>query len=127
MAKNKLKKFEQNKEFPHFFEPKLLYTGELDFQFKGKWSSDFFMNNGEIICEFGCGKGEYSVELAQIFPDKNIIAFDIKGARMWNGAIRSLELNLQNIAFVRTLIDLTHSVSRKMRLPKYGSLFQTRN
>ena len=107
MTKNKLEKFEQNKTFPHFFEPKLLYTGEVEFQFKGKWNSDFFKNDNEIICEFGCGKGEYSVEMAQIFPDKNVIAFDIKGARMWKGASQSVELGLKNIAFVRTLIEQT--------------------
>ena len=106
-AKSKLKKFEQNKTFPHFFEPKLLYTGEIDFEFKGKWNSIFFKNNNDIIVEFGCGKGEYSLAMAKEYSEKNFIGFDIKGARMWQGAKDSLQLNLKNIAFVRTLIDLT--------------------
>jgi tRNA (guanine-N7-)-methyltransferase len=103
--KLKLLKFEQNKGFPHFFEPNQLYMPDQDFQFKSCWNKEFFKNPNPIVVEFGCGKGEYAVELAKMYPDKNFVGIDIKGARMWKGAKDSLELNMKNIAFVRTRAD----------------------
>ena len=105
--KNKLFKFEQNKTFPNFFEPKLDFLKKEDFYLKSVWKDNFFKNNNSIIVELGCGKGEYSVELAKKFPQKNFIGIDIKGARMWKGANDSQEQNITNIAFVRTRIEFT--------------------
>jgi len=76
------------------------------FPLKGKWNSDFFGNNNPIVLELGCGKGEYTVGLGGLFPDKNFIGVDIKGARMWSGAKEALEKEMGNIAFLRTNIEL---------------------
>jgi len=105
--KRKLLKFAENKTFPHFFEPSLYYNNTINFYLKSKWNEEFFKNSNPIIIELGCGKGEYSFNLAQKKTDKNFIGIDIKGARMWKGAKDSLELNLKNIAFIRTRVEFT--------------------
>lgn len=105
--KKKLLKFEQNKTFPHFFEPSLYFSKEDNFHLNSIWNKEFFKNENPITIELGCGKGEYSVELAKMFPQRNFIGIDIKGARMWKGAKDSLELNIKNIAFVRTRVEFT--------------------
>lgn len=76
------------------------------FELKGKWHSDFFKNDKPIVLELGCGGGEYTVGLAQMYPDKNYIGVDIKGARMWKGAKQVDEKGLKNVAFVRTHVEL---------------------
>lgn len=104
MAKHKLARFAENETFPNLFQ----YTyGEIiqGVAQKGKWH-EFFKNDHPIVLELGCGKGEYSVGLAQKNPDRNFIGMDIKGARMWRGCKTSQEDNLQNIAFVRSHIEL---------------------
>ncbi len=105
--KNKLFKFAETKTFPHFFEPELYYDNTVDFKLKSKWNSDFFKNNNPIFLELGCGKGEYSVNMAKTNPDKNFIGIDIKGARMWRGAKDAMNCKLKNIAFVRTRVEFT--------------------
>ncbi len=104
--KNKLKRFEENRTFPHFFEPSREELISGRFALKGKWSKEFFKNNHPVVLELGCGKGEYTVALAQKFPEKNFIGIDIKGARMWRGAKTSLALGLKNVAFLRMQIEL---------------------
>jgi len=92
--------------FPHVFQPS--FDGicfEKPFVLKGVWNRDFFKNNNPIVLELGCGKGEYTVGLAKLFPQKNFIGIDIKGARMWSGAKQSLEENIPNAAFLRTKIE----------------------
>jgi tRNA (guanine-N7-)-methyltransferase len=79
---------------------------EKGFDLKGKWNAGFFGNDRPIVLELGCGKGEYTVELAKLYPDKNFIGLDIKGARMWTGAKASQEEGLTNVAFLRTHIEL---------------------
>ena len=74
------------------------------FPLKGKWN-DFFNNDNPIVLELGCGKGEYTVGLGKINPDKNYIGIDIKGARMWTGATEALHRDMKNIAFIRTGIE----------------------
>lgn len=105
MGKNKLARFAENLTFDNFFQPNYedIKNG---FVLKGKWRSDFFKNNNPIILELGCGKGEYSVGLAKRYPDKNFIGIDIKGARMWRGCKTSNDDNMNNIAFLRTRIEL---------------------
>ena len=105
MGKNKLARFAENKILPNVFQP----TREeaLDnYPLKGKWRSEVFKNENPIVLELGCGKGEYSVGLAKSFPEKNFIGIDIKGARFWFGAKEAVEKNLNNVAFLRTQIEL---------------------
>ena len=103
-SKNKLKRFHENETFSNVIQP----TREevtSNFSHKGKWHS-FFKNNNPILLELGCGKGEYTIALAQQNPDKNYIGIDIKGARFWRGAKTAIENKIQNVAFIRTQIEL---------------------
>ncbi len=76
---------------------------------KGHWGEQFFGNNNPIIVELGCGKGEYTVALAQRNPEFNYIGVDIKGARMWRGAKTATELGMKNVGFLRTRIEFITS------------------
>lgn len=105
MGKDKIRRFAAVKEFTNFFEPDIL----TEYYMKGKWRSDYFKNDNPIVLELGCGKGEYSVGLAQHFPNKNFIGVDIKGSRMYIGAVQALELELKNVAFCRTKIDFINN------------------
>lgn len=107
MGKNKLAKFAEMDTFPHVFQVSSHFVREGNsFSMKGKWSADFFGNNNPIVLELGCGKGEYTVSLAELYPDKNFIGVDIKGARLWTGAKDSLERKMSNVAFLRTDIEM---------------------
>ena len=98
MGKNKLKKFAEMETFSNVFQPPYKPMA-------GRWREDFFHNDHPIVLELGCGRGEYTVGLAQKYPDKNFIGVDIKGARMWAGA-KEAELNgIKNAAFLRTQIE----------------------
>ena len=109
-SKNKLKRFKQNETFTNVIQPsREEITGGL-FPYKGKWKSDFFKNDKPIVLELGCGKGEYSVYLAQEYPEKNFLGIDIKGARFWAGAKEALDLGLDNVGFLRTQIELVEEV-----------------
>lgn len=101
MGKNKLKRFAAVKEFSNFFEPVI----NEDFPLKGKWREEHFKNENPIVLELGCGKGEYSVGLAEHYPGKNFIGVDIKGSRMFVGAEEALQKEMTNVAFLRTRID----------------------
>lgn len=92
--------------YPHVFQYPYSAVENVPFDMKGKWNKQFFKNNNPIVLELGCGRGEYSVELARMFPDKNYVAVDIKGSRMWTGATQSLEEGLRNVAFLRTNIEI---------------------
>lgn len=76
------------------------------FELKGNWNKNFFKNQNDNMIELGCGKGEYTVGLAQLFPDRNFIGVDIKGARIWRGLVTADEKKLKNVAFVRSKINL---------------------
>jgi len=89
--------------FAHVFE--FAQFQEQDSPLKGHWGEHFFGNDRPIVLELGCGKGEYSVGLAELYPEKNFIGVDIKGARMWTGARDSAEKGLKNVAFLRTHIE----------------------
>ena len=71
---------------------------------KGKWRSDFFGNNSPITVELACGRGEYTIGLAALFPERNFIGVDIKGERIWKGSTWAVEQGLQNVGFLRTQI-----------------------
>ena len=102
-------KFADMEEFPHVFQvpSHSLRKGNL-FEMKGKWNELFFKNEHPIVLELGCGKGEYTVGLGQLYPDKNFIGVDIKGARLWTGAKDSFEKGMKNVAFLRTDIEMIH-------------------
>ena len=101
MAKKKRFHFEECTRFPHFFQPRY-HDLQKGFRYRGNWYPDFFCNASPLTLELGCGKAEYSVYLATRYPQRNSLAIDIKGARMWKGARQSLDAGLNNIAFVRT-------------------------
>jgi tRNA (guanine-N7-)-methyltransferase len=97
MAQKKLRRFAEIKTFPNVLE----YPGDI----KGKWNS-FFNNNNPVVLELACGRGEYTVGLSKLFPEKNFIGVDIKGNRIYIGAKKSLEEHITNTAFLRTQITL---------------------
>ena len=105
-SKNKLKRFRENEEFSNVIQPSREELTGGEYPLKGKWNKEFFKKDQPIVLELGCGKGEYSVALAQANPDKNFIGIDIKGARFWRGAKTALEESLDNVGFVRTQIEL---------------------
>lgn len=104
-SKNKLKRFKENDTFKNVVQPTRDEVVNNAFPLKGRWHV-FFNNTNPIVLELGCGKGEYSIGLAQRFPNKNFIGIDIKGARFWRGAKTALENGLQNVAFLRSQIEL---------------------
>lgn len=106
MSKGKLAKFADMAAYPHVFEYPFSVADEVPFEMKGRWNEQFFHNDHPIVLELGCGRGEYTVGLARLFPDKNFIGVDIKGARMWSGATESLHEGLKNVAFLRTNIEI---------------------
>lgn len=97
------------KGFDHVIEPSIDEVFKHDFRLKGKWNSEWFRNNNPIVLELGCGKGEYTVELAVRYPEKNFIGIDIKGARIWKGARESYLKKLPNASFLRTRIEFIRS------------------
>lgn len=109
--KNKLERFAEMKEMPN-----VIQFGYADLKknglhpLRGKWKKDFFKNENPLVLELGCGKGEYTVGLAERFPEKNFIGIDVKGARMHKGATQSIEKELGNAAFVRTRIDFINAI-----------------
>lgn len=106
MPKNKIRKFQENLTFPNLFQVEYHDLMANGFDMKGKWHKAYFKNENPIIIELGCGKGEYTVGLANKYPNHNYIGIDVKGARLWRGAKLSIEQNLTNTAFIRTQIEL---------------------
>ncbi|MCA6422115.1 MAG: tRNA (guanosine(46)-N7)-methyltransferase TrmB [Flavobacterium sp.] len=109
-SKNKLKRFKENETFENVFQPTREEVVGSEFPLLGKWNTTFFKNDNPIIIELGCGKGEYSVGLAQRYPNKNFVGIDIKGARFWRGAKTAVEGGMRNVAFVRTQIELINFI-----------------
>ena len=106
MSKGKLAKFADMARYPHVFEYPYSVADDVPFDMKGRWSEAFFKNTRPIVLELGCGRGEYTVGLGRLFPEKNFIGVDIKGARMWSGATESLRTGMTNVAFLRTNIEI---------------------
>jgi len=105
MGKNKLKKFAKVKDMTHVIEPPFSEVLNTNYRLKGKWHEEFG-NDNPIALELACGKGEYSVGMGKIFPEKNFIGIDIKGARMYTGAQQVEDDGMTNVRFMRTKIDM---------------------
>lgn len=108
-GKNKIRKFRENETFECLIQPAAEEVFRKDHRLKGRWGEEIFGNSHPIILELGCGKGEYTVALAERFPENNYIGIDIKGARLWKGAKYVTENRLGNVAFLRTRIELIDS------------------
>jgi tRNA (guanine-N7-)-methyltransferase len=105
MGKDKLLRYTEVNSFENVLEPTMEHTKGEIFPLKGKWNSDYFKRDAPIVLELGCGKGEYTVGLAQQKPENNYIGMDIKGARIWRGALDANELQLKNVGFLRQKVD----------------------
>ena len=109
-GKDKLRKFRENETFENLLQPTTAEVFQKDHPMKGNWGEKMFGNNNPIILELGCGKGEYTIALAEKFPQNNYIGVDIKGARLWKGAKYATEKSLKNVAFLRTRIEFIDSI-----------------
>lgn len=109
MGKNKLVRWTELGSYDNVIQPEIEDVSGKDHPIKGRWNQDLFKNGNPITLELGCGKGEYTVGLANNFPHDNFIGIDIKGARMWRGAKTSNEQKLPNVAFLRTRIEFINS------------------
>lgn len=99
--RKKQQRFNDNKVNRNVIEP----GKDIFEKIKGKWHSDFFQNENEIVLELACGRGEYSTGLGAIYPNRNYIGIDIKGNRIWVGSKKARLEGLDNVAFLRTQID----------------------
>ena len=113
--KNKLQKFAELLSFSNVYEnfeaknPVLTGMNGLPVERKGQWTKEHFGNDNPLILELACGRGEYAIGMGRLFPNRNFIGIDIKGARIWKGAGIALKAELHNVAFLRTRIELiTH-------------------
>lgn len=120
MGHDKLRKFAENATFSCLLQPsaqELLKDGYFslnDHPVKGHWAEKMFSAAEDtqagqierpIVLELGCGKGEYTIDLAQRNPGRNYIGVDIKGARLWRGAKHATVEGMKNVAFLRTRIE----------------------
>lgn len=122
MSKSKQEKFKDVELFSHVFEYPY-YDVQQPVNMQGKWHSDFFKNQKPIILELACGKGEYTIGLAQKNLDKNYIGIDLKGNRIWNGATKANEKGLNNVAFIRTQIDFIYNIFGKGEVSEIWIVF----
>jgi tRNA (guanine-N7-)-methyltransferase len=99
VGKDKIRKFAEIDTFPNVYQ---LDEGK---PLKGKWASEHFKNDRPVVLELACGKGEYSVGLAKMFPGKNFIGVDLKGNRIWRGARTGMDEGIANLAFLRIQIE----------------------
>ena len=123
MTKSKLERFEEMKKFSNVLQPAFVEVYHKDHKLKGKWNKNFFGNDNPVILELGCGKGEYTVELAKRFKEKNFIGIDIKGARIWKGAKKALNETINNAVFLRTRIELINSFFDKNEIDEIWITF----
>lgn len=110
MGKDKLRRFRENLEFACFVQPEFETVFGTDHPLKGNWNRDFFGNDAPIVLELGCGKGEYTIALAERDASRNYIGIDIKGARMWRGAKTATERGMRNVGFLRTRVEFIGSL-----------------
>lgn len=98
--RGKQRRFAYNADAENVIQP----GKELFDEIKGNWCKTFFKNNNPLVVELACGRGEYTIGLAQNFPNKNFIGVDIKGDRLWKGSKTAYEQKLHNVGFLRTFI-----------------------
>lgn len=110
MGKDKLRKFKENESFACLVQPRTDEVLGASHPLKGNWGRDMFHNDNPIVLELGCGKGEYTIALAEKYQDRNFIGIDIKGARLWKGAKYATKNCLPNVAFLRTRIEFICSI-----------------
>ena len=113
MGKDKLKRFRALETIERVFQPDFDEVYNKDYQLKGKWKQEVYGNEKHLVLELGCGAGEYTVGLARLYPHKNFLGLDIKGARIWKGAVIAQRDNLENVSFLRTRIDFISSFFAK--------------
>ena len=106
MGKGKLAKFADMETYENVFQYPFSVIENVPFEMKGHWHEQYFHNDNPIVLELGCGKGEYTVGLAKLYPNLNFIGVDIKGARMWTGATQAIKEGMKNVAFLRTNIEI---------------------
>ncbi|MCX2474325.1 tRNA (guanosine(46)-N7)-methyltransferase TrmB [Pedobacter sp. MC2016-05] len=99
MGKDKLRRFAEIETFANVYQ---LEEGKA---LKGQWAAEHFKNDNPVVLELACGKGEYTVNLATLFPEKNFIGVDYKGNRIWRGAKTAIEEGIDNVAFLRIQIE----------------------
>ena len=109
VGKNKLARWAEMAGMAFVVQPPFEEVFGRDHSLKGRWGTDFFGNGHPLVLELGCGKGEYTVGLARRSPEKNFLGIDIKGARMWRGAVTARDEGLKNVGFLRTRIELLDS------------------
>jgi tRNA (guanine-N7-)-methyltransferase len=108
--RNKLQKFAELDTFTNVYQChdiktlELFAAGRRPVEMRGQWHAHFG-NQQPITLELACGKGDYTLALARCYPERNFVGVDVKGARIWRGAITALENGLQNVAFLRTRIE----------------------
>jgi len=100
--KKKLERFAQIDTYAHVVQAPFGTVWEKDHPIKGRWREDFFRNDKPIVLELACGKGEYTVSMARLLPERNFLGVDRKGNRMWHGATQALGEALPNVGFLRT-------------------------
>jgi tRNA (guanine-N7-)-methyltransferase len=101
MSRKKLVRFDENAQRENVIEPGKAIFGAI----QHKWNQEFFPEEQAIVLEVGCGHGDYTVQMAQLFPDRNFIGIDIKGSRIWRGSRRAEEENLKNVGFLRVPVQ----------------------
>ena len=109
MAKKKLARFAEILEFDNVVQAGYDEVFNRNHSLRGKWSEEFFRASLPLVIELGCGKGEYTVGLARMFPEMNFVGVDIKGSRLWKGAKYAYENKMQNVGFLRTRIEFIAS------------------
>jgi len=105
MGKNKLRRFAENRAFAHVVQPTFEQLVKEGLPLRGEWGRGFFRRDAPLVLELGCGGGEYTLGLARLYPHRDHIGVDIKGARIWRGARTAREEGLANVAFLRTHVD----------------------
>jgi len=113
VGKNKLARWTELGSYNNVIQPEISEISGKDHPVKGNWQNELFKNENPIVLELGCGKGEYTIGLANRFPDNNFVGIDIKGARLWRGAKTANEQKLPNVAFLRTRIEFINSFFSK--------------
>ena len=123
MPKKKLQHFAEINTFENVFQHSQQEEHLPDFHLKGKWNKEYFKNENPVVLELGCGKGEYTIGLAQKHPHKNFIGIDLKGNRIWKGAKTAIENKMANVAFLRIRIENIETVIDKNEISEIWVTF----